>query len=131
MSLSLSSIITLLKKHAAAADHVVFIDGEEKGDCTHASFRVVVSLSGVEFPVDYAYQLDGQTTTLSSRVRREGLAAHGHEQILVNGQDVDNDDVLIGEDSSAGIPGLFVEFKYSQEGVEHRVKFVAPLTAFH
>ena len=132
MALTLDAIIKLLSKHADPKDHVVFIDGEQKGTCTHASFRVVLSFpKGLEFPVDYSYVLDDETTKLRSRVRREGLDAGGNEQILVNGKDVDHDDVLIGLDDSAGIPGLFIEFKYMEAGVDKRVKFVAPLTAFH
>lgn len=131
MSLALTEIITLLRKHAAAEDHVVFIDGDKRGKCSHASFRVVFSLHGVEFPLEYAYEEGASTTTFRSRVRREGLPAGGHEQILVNDQDVEHDDVIIGSDDSAGVPGLYVEFKYSKAGNDHRVKFVAPMTAFH
>jgi hypothetical protein len=131
MALTPDAIIKLLSKHAEPKDHMILINGEQKGTCTHASFRVVFSLTGVEFPVDYTYVLDEEPTNLRSRVRREGLAAGGHEQILVNGKDVDHDDLLVGLDDSAGTPGLFIEFKYTESGADKRVKFVAPLTAFH
>lgn len=130
MAISLTDIARLLSKHADPSEHTVFVDGEQTGTCTRATLRIVFSLSGVEFVVDYAYELDGKKTTFSSRLRSGGLGAGGREQILVNGQDVENDDVVIGADDSTGLPGFYVEFKYTDHGTAKRVKFAAPVTAF-
>lgn len=129
MALGLSDIISLLLKHVDAEDHVVFVDGEQKGTCTRASFRFVVTLRGIEFPVDYAYELEGATHTYSSRPSRGGLGKGGREQIKVDGQEVEGDDVIVGADDDTGLPGLHVEFRYKQGGTDHSVKFVAPLAA--
>ncbi|MBS1718845.1 MAG: hypothetical protein JST35_00190 [Armatimonadetes bacterium] len=123
MGLSLRQIVTFLSGHIPPDAHRVFIDGEEKGKCTRASFRTVVVLSGLEFPVDYAYELDGATTTLSSRMRIQGLGAGGREQIKVNGKDVTGDDVVIGFEA----PNAYVEFRFKDGETPRSVKFVAPL----
>ncbi|MDI9641392.1 hypothetical protein QPK87_06945 [Kamptonema cortianum] len=129
MALSLHQIITLLTKSADPSAHTVTVNGQPGGSCTRASFRVVWSMSGVEFVVDYGRQSGGATTMYSSRVRGQGLGSGGHEQILVNGQHVSDDDVQIGMDSSAG-PALYVEFLFRDATGNQRVKFSAPLTAF-
>ncbi|RYG24142.1 hypothetical protein EON82_11780 [bacterium] len=130
MALSVFELIRLLNRHADAADHKVFVDDVETGTCIRASFRVVFSLRGVEVVLDYTYEENGTKTTFSSRPRPNQLKSGQGERILVNGQDVDNDDVIVGSDSSAGPGSLYVEFKYRQSGTDHRVKFAAPATAF-
>jgi len=130
MAISLTDIARLLSQHADPKEHKVFINDVESGTCTRATLRAVFSIGGVEFPVDYAYELNGKRTSFSSRLRTGGLGTGGREQILVNGQDVENDDVLIGADNSTGVPGFYVEFKYTENGTENRVKFAAPVTAF-
>lgn len=132
MPISLLQLADILRKHASAGDHTVIVDGEDKGKCcTHASFRMVFSFSGVEFPVDYAYSLDGQTHTFRSRLRREGIGSGGREQIMVDGKDVDDDDVIVGSSSIDGMPAVHVEFRYSDQGKPHSVIFAAPVSAFH
>ncbi|MGV3617235.1 MAG: hypothetical protein ACO1SV_18055 [Fimbriimonas sp.] len=126
-SFTLKQIVSFLSGlHIPAASHRVIVDGTEKGECTAASFRSVVTLRGLEFPVDYAYRLDGVETKLSSRLRSQGLGAGGRESIKVNGQDVTEDDVLIGFDGD-GVPSVYVEFRYKADGETHSVKFIAPL----
>lgn len=131
MGLSLLDIIKLLNRHAEPKDHKVFVDGTEKGTCSRASFRPVISFGhGLEFVLDYTREDAGVKTTYSSRLHQNQLGAGTGDKILVNGQDVDNDDVIIGSDSSAGLGSVYVEFKFSKDGADHRIKFAAPATAF-
>lgn len=130
MALSIQSIITLFAKSAPPAEHTVTIDGEVKGTCLHAAFKPVFSLKGFELVLDYTYALGTTSTTLHSRMRAQGAGAGGKEQILVNGQNVDEDDVVIGADDSAGVGTIYVEFKYTEGVNRHRVKFSAPVSAF-
>ena len=128
MSISLRTIAEILDKSAKPEDHIVEVNGERMGTCTRASFRIVFSWSGVEFPVDYAYELEDESVALSSRLRSQGLGKGGREQITVNGQDVEEDDVLIGMEAD----NLYVEFRY-RDGVGEpleSVKFMAPLNKF-
>lgn len=130
MGLTLRQIILLLNRQARPEEHVVFVDGERRGRCTRASLRPVLSLRGFEIVLDYAFVDGSDTTALSTRLRGQGVGEGGREQILVNGQDVSNDDVLLGGDDSTGAPSLYVEFKFTQDGQDRRIKFAAPLTAF-
>ncbi len=131
MALSLLDIIKLLNRHAKAEDHKVFVDGTETGTCTRASFRPVISFAhGFELVLDYTQDNAGTKTTYSSRLHQNQLNAGGGEKILVNGQDVDNDDVIVGTDDSVGLGTIYVEFKFSQASVAKRVKFAAPASAF-
>src|SRR5690348_10648522 len=98
MAFTLPDLARLLGHHADPAQHVVLVDGKRKGTCTEASFRLVLSLTGLEFVVDYAYELDGSRTALTSRLRSQGLGVGGREHILVNGQAVANGDVVVGSD---------------------------------
>jgi hypothetical protein len=128
--ISLFQVINFLKgAHVPPSQHKVFIDDVEKGVCTKASVRTVLSLGGLEIPVDYAYTLDGSETTLSARLRTQGLGAGGREQIKVNGHDVQSDDVVISFDGSHG--NAVVEFRFTDENRAQRVKFVAPLTGIN
>jgi hypothetical protein len=130
MVLSIDQVIRFLSGlHVDPEQHTVLIDGIQKGRCTRASFRTVFSFKGVEFPVDYAYMSDGVETTLSSRLRKQGLGQGGREEIRVNGKDVVADDVLIGFEAGNGSPSAYVEFRYaeSEGGGKRSVKFVAPL----
>ena len=120
----------LLSKSAPPSAHLVFVNGQPGGKCLQASFRTVFSLSGIEFVLAYARESGNARVTYSSRVRPQGVGAGGREQILVNGQDVDRDDVLIGMDDSAGPGSLYVEFRFSEGGKDQSVKFVAPISAF-
>src|SRR5437667_12767523 len=97
MKITLTEIADLVQKHADALDHVVFVDGVNKGKCcTHASIRPVLSAKGFEFPVDYAYELDGTKMSFKSRLHREDLGQSGREKIHVNGKSVEDDDVVLG-----------------------------------
>jgi len=131
MALSLLDIVKLLNHHAKAEDHKVFVDGVETGKCVRASFRPVISFAhGFELVLDYTLDNAGAKTTYSSRLHQNQLKSGGGEKILVNGQDVDDDDVIVGADASAGPGTIYVEFKFSQAGTAKRVKFAAPATAF-
>ena len=127
-SIKLSDIIKFLSGlNVSPENHTVLLDGEPKGDCTRASFRSVVSLSGLEFPVDYAYKFEDKETTLSARLRSQGLGKGGREQIKVNGAGVKGDDVLVGFELDGITPIAYVEFRYLDGDTERSVKFLAPL----
>lgn len=86
-----------------------------------------MSLHGLEIPVEYAYLLSGEETTLSSRLRTQGLGKGGREQIKVNGKDVQGDDVIIAFEASGVPPKATVEFRFALDGIQKTVTFVAPL----
>jgi hypothetical protein len=132
MGLTLPTIVRFLSGSVEPGNHVVVIDGQEsEATCTRASVRTVFGLGGLEIVVDYAYELGGTTSTLSSRLRRQGLGSGGREQIKFNGKDVTADDVITGFEGSDTLnPVGYIEFRFVAEGQNRSIKFVASLRDF-
>lgn len=128
-SIPLAKIVKFLSgAHVPAGEHIVVIDGEQSGTCTQASFRTILGWRGLEFPLDYAFSLDGTTTKLSARLRMQGLGSGGREQIKVNGVDVTGDDVLVGFEAEDPLrPTAYVEFRFNAGEGDRSIKFLAPL----
>ena len=127
-TLSLRQLVAFLGGLSVAPEaHRVIVDGREGARCTRASFRSVFGITGVEFPVEYAYvEGDAPEVVLTSRLRTQGLGAGGRERLLVNGKDVEGEDVLVSF-SVDGAPSASVEFRWKEGGTARSVRFLAPL----
>ena len=124
-ALSLRQLVTFLGGlNVPPEAHRVVVDGREGAVCTRARFRSVFGLSGVEFPVEYAYRDGAGEVVLESRLRVGGLGVGGRERLTVDGRDVDAEDVVVSFVVEGG-PQAVVEFRWTEAGAPRDVRFLA------
>ena len=126
-ALSLRQLVAFLGGLSVVPEaHRVIVDGQPGAVCTRAEFRTVFGITGVEFPVEYAYADLGKETVLEARLRTQGLGRGGRERLRVDGKDVEAEDVLVSFTTEGG-PAASVEFRWSEGGTVRSVRFLAPL----
>lgn len=115
-------IIQLISQGIPPARWTVSHNGVRKGPVTKADCGLNAPMVWLKFE----YQEDGKARKLDGTMPVTG----GKETIQWNGEDVEFDDVVLSH-RIVGFPPrivLVVEFKFQDNGVDHRIRFDAPVS---
>ena len=114
-------IIRALAQGVPASKWTVSDNGVRKGPVT----EVNCGLQGTMVWLRFQYQEDGADHKIEGSMPVTG----GEETIKLDGADVEHDDIVLSN-RVVGFPPkivLVVEFKFNQDGADHRIRFVGPI----
>lgn len=122
MSMSPMDLLRILFSGIPASDHIVSVNDVRKGPVTSANAR----LDGGIAKFDYQFQMDGSQVTVQGEsplhvVGRPG----GPDRIVVNGREVEGDDIVIGYRIVTSGLAIVITFKFMTEDGPRKIRIDA------